>query len=472
MAHIRGQSRTQAALFPLALDELIPAHSPVRVIDAFVEQLDLAVLEFGKVETAKTGRPPYHPADLLKLYIYGYLNQVRSSRRLEREAGRNVEVLWLLNRLQPDFKTIANFRKDNVTSIVKTCRAFMIFCREQGLFGAEIVAIDGSKFQAVASREQHFTEKKLEKLQAWIDRRVAEYLKMLDATDGSEPAPLPEADVRAALEALEKKRTRLQGIAKQLQNSGEKQLVATEPEAKLMGGGPGHYKVAYNVQTAVDAKHKLIVGFEVTNDVADQEQLHPMAHLAKEELQVEKLTVLADAGYRGAKQAALCEAEDITAVLPTQRIVNTRNAGLFTKDQFIYDAASDTFRCPAGETLKRLRSLKREGVYRYGTTACPACPLRSQCTKATHRGINHHMHAAALEAADRRARNNPKLMRLRSSLVEHPFGGLKYLMGTPKLLLRGKRKAKAEMALTVLGYNLKRVMNILGAPALLQGWAT
>lgn len=297
MGHIRGQNRTQATMFPQVLDDLIEADSTVRVIDAFVDQLDVVSLGFDKAIPAQTGRPGYAPRDLLKLYVYGYLNRVRSSRALEREARRNLEVMWLVNRLNPDFKTIADFRKDNAKAIVGTCRALTVFCREQGLFGAELVAIDGSKFQAVASRKQVWTKERLAKVQAAIDRRIQEYLSQLDQADASEPE-VTAGDTRAALAALSHEQVKLQALAAQMSETGSAQHVASEPEAKLMRTAHGSHQVAYNVQTAVDAQHGLIVEFEVTNEGNDHQQLLPMAQAAQQQLQVEQLTVVADTGYQ------------------------------------------------------------------------------------------------------------------------------------------------------------------------------
>src|SRR6267142_2584245 len=302
MAHVTGQSRYQSTLFPEVLDEVVGRDDPVRVIDAFVETLDLAALGFSKVEAETMGRPPYAPGDLLKLYIYGYLHRVRSSRRLEAETGRNVQVMWLLNRLTPAFKTIADFRKDHTGAIVGVCRGFIRFCREQSLFGAELLAIDGTKIAAVASRKQVITPKRIEKMNAAIDRKIADYLASMDAADREEPrtAGAP-ADVAAAIEALKAQKLRLQGQAQELAAGGLNQLVVSEPEAKLMRTPHGH-AVAYNAQIAVDAKHKLIVAFDLTNQGNDQQQLHPMAVQGKAAVAADTITVVADSGYSSGEQ--------------------------------------------------------------------------------------------------------------------------------------------------------------------------
>src|ERR1043165_299069 len=470
MSYIEGESRTQRSLFPQAIDELIEANSTVRVIDAFVSGLDLKELGFVRAEAAQTGRPGYDPADLLKLYVYGYLNQVRSSRRLEREAQRNVELLWLLGRLTPDFKTIADFRKDNAAGIVGACRSFTLFCRGQGLFGAELVAIDGSKFQAVASRKQVWDAKRVAKVSAAIDERIQQYMQQLDHSDAQEPA-LEKQDTQAALQKLQEQRKQLQELAKQLDQSGESGRVRTEPEAKSMRMAHGQVVPGYNVQSAVDSKHSLIVAFELSNEANDRNCLAQMAEQAKEVLGVEELQVVADSGYDNAQQMAQCEAFDITPIVPAQRTSNTAGTGLFHKDQFVYEAQHNAYRCPAGELLELKRLDTRNLRVLYSTDACGGCALRAQCTAGQHRTVQRLLFAAAGARANQRAKDHPELLRKRSATVEHPFGGMKYLMGTARFLVRGLKKVKAEIALSVLGYNLKRVMRILGARSMMRAFA-
>ena len=468
MAHVTGQSRYQSTLFPEVLDEVVSIDDPVRVIDAFVDTLDLAALGFSKVAAEEMGRPPYAPGDLLKLYVYGYLNRVRSSRRLEAETQRNVEVMWLINRLTPAFKTIADFRKDHAGAIVGVCRAFIRFCREQSLFGAELLAIDGTKIAAVASRKQVITPKQIEKMNASIERKIADYLALMDAADREEPrAAGAPADVAAALEALKAQKLRLQGQARRLAASELKQLVVTEPEAKLMRTPHGH-AVAYNAQTVVDAQHKLIVAFDLTNEGNDQQQLHPMAVQGKDAVGADEVTVVADTGYSNGEHGALCEQDSITAVVPRAATVNPTGAQYFSRDQFAYDAESDSWRCPAGETLSLFKTSHTQQKKEYTTQACGTCPLKAQCTKAARRVIVRGFHEDAREAMHRRAVADPIWMKHRREMAEHPFGTMKWLMGLPRFLVRGLRKAKAELALGVLSYNLKRVINLLGVPALLR----
>lgn len=467
MTHIAGQSRYQSTLFPEVLDELIAEDHQVRVIDAFVDTLDLTGLGFSKVVAEATGRPPYQPGDLLKLYVYGYLNLVRSSRRLEREAQRNVEVLWLINRVTPSFKTIADFRKDHPRAIVGVCRAFTRFCREQSLFGAELLAIDGTKIGAVASRKKVMTPKGIAKMNAAIDRRIAAYLAGMDEADRHEQSQAMPADVAAALARLTAQRQKLQEEAQRLAREGLNQRVAGEPEARLMRTPHGH-QVAYNAQIAVDGKHKLIAACDLTNDGNDQQQLHPMAVQGKAALGVEQVTAVADTGYSNGEHGARCEQDKITAIVPRAETVNPNGRQYFSRDRFVYDPQSDTWHCPAGATLSLLTIWHTQNKKVYASTACGGCALKPQCTRAARRIIVRDFHEDAREAMHRRATADPMWMKHRREMAEHPFGTMKWLMGHPRFLVRGLTKAKAELALGVLSYNLKRVIAILGVPALLQ----
>lgn len=469
MAHVAGQSRYQATLFPEVLDEVIPCDHQVRVIDAFVDTLDLAELGFSKVEAEATGRPPYAPGDLLKLYVYGYLNQVRSSRRLEREAQRNVEVMWLVNRIAPAFKTIADFRKDHARAIVGVCRAFIRFCREQSLFGAELLAIDGTKIGAVASRKKVMTPKRIAKMTASIGRKIAAYLAAMDEGDRQErtDATTAPADVAAAVKALQARRETLQQQAQSMAREGLNQRVVGEAQAKLMRTPHGH-QVAYNAQIAVDAEHHLIAAFELTNDGNDHQQLHPMAAQGKAAVGADQVTVVADTGYSNGEHGARCEQDKITAVVPRAETVNTVDEQYFSRDQFSYDAVSDTWRCPAGATLTCHMVSPALQQKRYSTDACPGCALKPRCTGAARRLIYRSFYEDARETMHRRATEDPTWMRQRRELAEHPFGTMKWLMGHPRFLVRGIRKASAELALGVLSYNLKRVINIMGVSNLLQ----
>jgi transposase len=468
MAHVTGESRYQVTLFPEVLDEVVGGDDPVRVIDAFVDTLDLEELGFSKVAAEEMGRPPYAPGDLLKLYIYGYLHRIRASRRLEAETHRNVQVMWLINRLTPAFKTIADFRKDHPQAIVGVCRAFIRFCREQSLFGAELLAIDGTKIAAVASRKRVITPAKIARMNAAIDRKIADYLASMDEADREEPTAVrAQADVAAAIETLKAQKLRLQGQARELAERGLNQLVVTEPQAKLMRTPHGH-AVAYNAQTAVDAEHKLIVAFDLTNEGNDYRQLHPMAVQGKEAVGADEVTAVADTGYSTGEQGALCERDGITAIVPRAETVNPNGKQYFRRDKFTYDPASDSWRCPAGATLSLYKTSHTQKKKEYTSRACGSCPLKPQCTKAPRRVIVRDFYEDARETMHRRAIADPAWMKHRRETAEHPFGTMKWLMAHPRFLLKGLRKAKAELALGVLSYNLKRVVNILGVPALLQ----
>lgn len=471
MAHVTGQSRYQSTLFPEVLDEVVGVDDPVRVIDAFVETLDLAALGFSKVAAEEMGRPPYAPGDLLKLYIYGYLHRVRASRRLEAETRRNVQVMWLLNRLTPAFKTIADFRKDHAEAIVGVCRAFIRFCREQSLFGAELLAIDGTKIAAVASRKQVMTPQRIAKMNEAIDRRIADYLASMDETDREEAGSAGKpGDVTAAIEALKVQKQRLQGQAQDLAARGLKQMVMTEPEAKLMRTPHGH-AVAYNAQTAVDVEHKLIVAFDLTNEGNDYRQLYPMSVQGKDAVGADEVTVVADTGYSNGEHGALCEQDGITAVVPRAETVNPNGTQYFSRDRFSYDRESDSWCCPAGATLSLFKTSHTQKKREYRSGACGTCPLKPQCTKAARRVIVRDFYEDAREAMHQRAITDPIWMKHRRETAEHPFGTMKWLMAGPRFLVKGLEKAKAELALGVLGYNLKRVINILGVPALLAALA-
>jgi transposase len=471
MAHVTGQSRYQSTLFPEVLDEVVGVDDPVRVIDAFVETLDLAALGFSKVAAEEMGRPPYAPGDLLKLYIYGYLHRVRASRRLEAETHRNVQVMWLLNRLTPSFKTIADFRKDHAEAIVRVCRAFIRFCREQSLFGAELLAIDGTKIAAVASRKQVMTPQRIEKMNAAIDRRIADYLASMDEADRQEVgASGKSVDVAAAIEALKAQKERLQAQAQDLAARGLKQMVMTEPQARLMRTPHGH-AVAYNAQTVVDAEHKLIVAFDLTNEGNDLQQLHPMAVQGQAAVGAGEVTVVADTGYSNGEHGALCEQDKITAIVPRPETVNPKGSEYFSRDRFSYDHESDTWHCPAGETLSLFKTSRTKQKKEYTSRACGACALKAQCTNTAQRVIVRHFYEDGREAMHRRAVAGPIWMQRRRETVEHPFGTMKWLMAGPRFLVKGLKKAKAELALGVLCYNLKRVTNILGVPALLGALA-
>jgi transposase len=471
---IGGVDRGQLSLLPGSLDDWIGENNPVRVIDAFVEMLDLKDLGFETVEPAGIGRPGYHPSIHLKLYIYGYLYRVQSSRRLEQEAGRNLEVMWLLGRLAPDFKTIADFRKDNGPAIKKVCARFVELCRRMGLLAKASVAIDGSKFKAVNNRDKNFTAAKIERRRTQLEKSVARYLSQLDTADLQDPSEtvtLKKTHLKEKLEKLKSEMQKLEAIEKQVLASPGKQISLTDPDSRSMAtSGRGSGVVGYNVQTAVDTENHLIVAHEVTNVGSDRSQLAAAAKAAKAALQAGKLEAVADRGYYNSPEILACEEAGITVTLPKPMTSNAKSEGRFGKQDFVYNAGEDTYRCPAGETLTYRYTNEEDGktLRRYWTNACPQCPLKPECTKGSERRIARWEHEHVLEATQKRLDENPKAMRTRRETVEHPFGTIKMRMGATHFLMKTLPKVATEMALCVLAYNLTRVLNIAGVEKLME----
>jgi transposase len=470
---VEGTDRGQSTFFPECLEDWVCEDNPVRVIDVFVDKLDLTELRFVGVDPEATGRPAFHPSVVLKLYIYGYLNRVQSSRRLEREAGRNVEVMWLTGRLAPDHKTIANFRKDNGPAIRKVCAQFVALCREIGLLTKASVAIDGSKFKAVNNRDKNFTRAKMERRLAQIEESVARYLSQLDTADLQEPSEALTAKTAHLKEKLAKlavEMQRLKVIEKAMLASPDQQISLTDPDSRSMAtSGRGSGVVGYNVQVAVDTEHHLIVTHEVTNTGTDRSQLAKMALQAKDVLHADHLDAVADRGYFNSTEILACEQADITVTLPKPMTSGAKADGRFGKQDFVYLPTEDVYRCPAGEKLTYRYTNEEDGktLRRYWTTACPRCPLKTQCTTAPLRRITRWEQEHVLEAVQQRLDENPQAMRQRRETVEHPFGTLKMRMGATHFLMKRLPKVATEMALHVLAYNLTRVMNIIGVQPLL-----
>jgi len=476
MGYVRGAERSEVLLFPEALDDYITEDNPVRFVDVYVSSLDLAGLGFSRATPASTGRPAYDPADLLKLYIYGYLNRVRSSRLLEREATRNVEVMWLLKKLTPDFKTIADFRKDNLEAIKEVCREFTLLCRKLALFGGELVAIDGSKFRAVNSRKRNFNPTKLACLIESIDERIAAYLAEMERQDAAEPSVAkPSAEeLRAKINQLKGRRQFHQNLAEELKESRRQEVSLTDPDSRLMSVGQG-LDVCYNVQTAVDSKHKLIVHHEVTNAHTDEGHLVEIATTAKQVLEVETLEVVADKGYYSGEEIKKCVDQGIVTYIPKAHVSPKLKKELFTKDDFRYDPTNDVYVCPEGKhlTLRGISTERKKVRMRYyKTAACKTCPARACCTQNNRgRVIKRLVGEEVLEQMAQRLKLRPEKMKLRSQLVEHPFGTMKRGMNQGYFLLKGIKKVAAEMSLTVLCYNLKRVLNIVGVKKMIRAVA-
>jgi len=470
---IEGEERTQMTLLPECLDDYIVEDNPVRVVDVFVNELDLGTLGFNGIDPAATGRPAYHPALLLKIYIYGYLNRLQSSRRLEREAQRNVELMWLTGRLAPDFKTIADFRHDNGKAICKVCSQFVLLCRKLNLFSQSLVAIDGSKFKAVNNRDKNFTQHKVRARMQQLQESIERYLAELDRAD-RDPSLLPPGRVEQLKEkiaAVKAHVRKLRKIQKQLPQTPDQQISLTDPDARSMAtSGRGTGMVGYNVQTAVDSKHHLIVAHDVTNVGHDHDQLTAMAKLAREAIGRKKLTVLADRGYFKGEEILQCAQEQITTLVPKPLTSGSKADGRFDKRDFIYVAKRDEYRCPAGErAIWRMTTVENgQTLHRYWPSACPRCPLKKQCTPADYRRIARWEHEDVVEAMQRRLDRTPAASRWRRQTVEHPFGTLKAWMGSTHFLTKTLPRVRTEMSLHVLAYNLKRALQIFGTQPLIK----
>ena len=471
--YIDGQDRTQSVLFPERLDDWVEEDNPVRVVDVFIDALDLAQLGFERAQPAETGRPAYHPAMLLKIYVYGYLNRIASSRRLERETQRNVELVWLTGRLMPDFKTIADFRRDNGEAIRRVCREFVLLCRQMQLFADATVAIDGSKFKAVNNRDKNFTERKLAARMQQIEQSIAHYLDELDRTDrlSADVAEVRVTHLKDKLATVRAQAQKLAAVAQQLEAAPDRQVSLTDPDARSMAtSGRGTGIVGYNVQTAVDVQHHLIVEHEVTNLGHDRTQLEMMAKRTRDTLEQTSLTVLADRGYFSGEQILACEQAGITALVPKPLTSGSKADGRFDKRDFVYDAKRDEYRCPAGERAVWRFSTVEKGltIHKYWPSACPTCPLKARCTPAPYRRVARWEHEQVIDAMQARLERMPQASRLRRQTVEHPFATLKAWMGSSHFLTKTLPKVRTEMSLLVLAYNMKRMMTIFGVQPLLQ----
>jgi transposase len=469
---VSGTDRNQGTMFPAQLEDYVAEDNPVRVIDFFADQLDLAKLGFDGVNPKEMGRPAYHPAVLLKIYIYGYLNRVQSSRRLERECQRNVEAMWLTCCLAPDFKTIADFRKNNGPAIRKVCREFIVVCGRAGLLAAATIAIDGSKFKAVNSRDRNFTKAKVAKRLEQIEASIERYLSELETADRQPSTPeIKITRLNGKVAKLKQEIERMKAIGAQLEKAEDTQISLTDPDARSMQGtGKATGTVGYNVQCAVETKHHLIVAHEVTNEVHDRHQLSGMAGQAKEALGAEAIEALADRGYYDGKQILACGQAGVTAYVPSISTSNAKAEGRYGKQDFVYRAEEDVYLCPAGERLTYRFTNEEDGkvMRNYWATACSACPLKEKCTTGRERRIKRWEHEAVLEAAQDRLDRKPDMMTARRSTAEHPFGTIKAWMGWTHFLTRTLPKVAAEMALHVLAYNMKRVMAIIGVSGLLK----
>lgn len=477
MAYIRGEDRNQVTLFPESIDEYISEDSIVRIIDEYVDQLDVKALGFKFAESPSVGRPPYDPRDMIKLYVYGYLNRVRSSRRLEQETHRNIEVMWLLKKVRPDFKTIADFRKDNKSALKGVFRDFNKLCDAWGLFGKELVAIDGSKFKAVNSKKNNFSEKKIERLLGYIDERINRYMKELEEQDQVEQEVDRKPDVnevKKRLQELRDRKDKYEGYKQELKTKNESEISTTDPDARLMNSNNNGVDMAYNVQTTVDDKHKLVADFKVTTQANDIGQLDNMALRARKLFGGLKFKVVADKGYYKAEDLKRCVKKGITPYVSKQIYSNGTGDRDFYSDKFDYDAEKDIYICPAGQELSfaKFRRTKDKGIIGsnyQNFNACSKCEFIDRCTRSKKgRSIFRHIDQDFLDTIDGQLKENMKAYKQRQMIVEHPFGTIKRSLGAYYFLTKGKRSVSTEMAISFLVYNMKRAISILGNREILK----
>ena len=470
MSYRKGPDRCQTQLLPACLEDYVPADAPVRFIDVFVDGLDLKQLGFQRAEPSATGRPPYDPADLLKLYAYGYLNRIRSSRRLEAEAKRNLELMWLLRSITPDFKTIADFRKDNQAYFKGVLKQFNLLCRKLDLFGAELVAIDGSKFKAFNNPNRCLRAKELSELLTQVDGRIEQYLQQLDQNDldaeGVRANPSKQ-DLAQKISSLRERKDQYEQWMKDLNQSQQQTMGLTDPESRLQRTG----QMGYNVQVAVDAKHDLIVESHVVQDANDLQQLNSMAQAAQQQLAVQALKVVADAGYYSAPQVAACESAGIETYIPANRHATGQSKGtkaIYPKEAFEFDPLRDSYRCPRGQELVRTGKSMHDGLMRIeynNIKACRECPLRTDCTQGKYRRIYRSADEVAVERLAQRVRRYPELIAKRKTIVEHVFGTLRQ-WGQDQFLMRGLAAVRAEFSLSCLAYNLRRALGLISVQTL------
>ena len=468
--YINGTSRTQSILFPESLDEYIQADNPVRVVDLYIDSLDLQELGFQRSVPSHTGRPGYSPAMMLKLYIYGYLNRIQASRRLERESQRNVELMWLTQRLTPDFKTIADFRKDNATGIKNVCGSFVQLCRRLNLFTDAVVAIDGSKFKASNNPDKNYTRTTIKRKIDRTEQHIDDYLKELDRNDELDDAQDDGIPLKDKIEQMKEHLKKLKTIEQKIEDSPDKQLSLTDPDSRAIKAGGMSRIIGYNVQTAVDPKHHLIVAHEVTNARSDRQQLYPMGKQVQTVLGRTDITAIADKGYYSGETIKRAHDIGIIPIVPKTQTSGNAKKGLFTKDHFRYDAEKNVYICPARKTLSHSLMSNQGGkiFLVYGSVkTCKDCTIKSQCTPSKLRRINRWLHEDLLEDMEARVNSMPGVMHQRKCTVEHPFGTIKLWMGSQHFLTRGLKRVGTEMSLNVLAYNLKRMMNIMGPQELM-----
>lgn len=475
MSYIKGINRNQSILFPEMVDDYIEDDNPIRFIDAFVDNLNLVEMGFKNAIENETGRPPYHPGDLLKLYIYGYIYSIRSSRKLEKETHRNIEVLWLLRKLRPDFKTLADFRKNNRKAIRKVCREFILLCKKWDLFGRELIAIDGSKFRAVNSINRNYTVNSTKKRITRIDKKIEEYLNQCDKEDENENSSkyIDKEQLEKRIQDLKERRNRYQEVLDELEKDNKKQISITDKDSRIMPTSKG-MQVSYNVQIAVDDKNKLIVAEDVTNEPVDMNNLSGIAFSAKDNIGAEEITAVTDMGYYNGSEVKKCLEHGITPYIDKPNCSANVKLGLFSKDKFKYDKEKDCYICPAGKRLiyrfDRVESGRH--IRYYVSYACKDCSLKVRCTRNKYcRRITRWIDEDILDEMQERIYKNPELIKRRKSIVEHPFGTMKRWKDQGYFLMKGLEKVKAEFSLSVLAYNMTRVINIIGVKQMINALA-
>ena len=469
---IQGQDRSQPTLFPESLEEYIDEDNTVRVIDAYVDELDLFSIGFERVRPKATGRPGYHPSILLKLYIYGYLNCIQSSRRLEREAGRNVELMWLTGKLAPDFKTIADFRKDNGLAIQSACSQFVVLCRELGLFARTMVAIDGAKFKAVNAREKNFTRGKLTRRIGQIEHSIEKYLHALAATDLQEgdAADAKTERLKEKISSMREKMAELKQLKDEISASSKKQISLTDPDSVAMATSTKAGMVGYNVQTVVDTEHHLIVTHEVTNIVSDKVLLTKMTEQGQAAIGRKDIKVFADRGYFSGAEIMAAEKLGATTYVPKPYTSGSKAAGRFGKHDFLYQPADNSYQCPGGQKMTyRFMSVEQgKDMQVYWPDGCEVCPVKAKCTTGKRRRIKRWVNEDIIDAMLNRLNEIPEAMAIRRATVEHPFGTLKSWMGATHFLTKRLKNVKTEMSLSVLAYNIRRMISMMGVTKLIR----
>lgn len=470
MAFIKGIDRNQKIMFPEYIEDYIEEDNPVRVIDEYVETLDFKGMGFTKSEEIRPGAPGYHPSTLMKLYLYGYLNSTRSSRKLEKEAKKNVEVIWLLRKLQPDFKTIADFRKENKTNLIKVFKDFSLLCRELDLYGKELIAVDGTKIKANNSKRNNYNQKKIDRQIKYIDEKTQEYLNALEENDSKEEEQVKynAEELKEKIAFLKKRKESYESLEKELKDSGATEISTVDPDSRLMENKKNGLEMGYNLQVAVDSKNKLIVDFDITQNASDQGNLNSMSLKAKEVFgkdETDELELLADKGFYQAEDLMRCEENNTATYVSKQVYANSTNDREFYTDKFKYDKEKDCYICPAGFELKKIKHKKEDlDSFKYRNYAsCERCKFKERCTTAKKgRTISRSKNQDFLDKVDARTQENMDKYLQRQMIVEHPFGTIKRTMDAGYYLCRGMESVVGETSLILLAYNFKRVLNIIG----------